>query len=62
MTETRKSRKILKKTAKEVKIPVAEDLICIPRPLYLQMVALLKGQQNNGGRAEHLLAELPKIK
>jgi hypothetical protein len=37
----------------------AEDLICIPRPLYLQMIQLLKGTQTNAGRAKNLLAELP---
>jgi len=61
MTETRKTRKILKKSAKSSKIHSAEDLICIPRPLYEQMIALLKGQTNNGGRAKNLLDALPEV-
>jgi len=61
MPETPKNRKVLKKSAKGTKLAVADDLVCIPRELYLQMLAALKGQANNGGRAKSLLAELPKV-
>lgn len=55
-----KIKKRLKKNANGNKLAVADDLICIPRPLYLQMIALLKGAQTNAGRATSLLAELPE--
>jgi hypothetical protein len=54
-----KIKKSLRKTANSNKLNAADDLICIPRPLYLQMISLLKGQLNNGGRAKNLLSELP---
>jgi hypothetical protein len=54
-----KIKKVLNKTANNAINKAADDLICIPRPLYLQMIALLKGAQTNAGRAKNLLAELP---
>lgn len=56
-----KTKKLLPKTANRDKNIVADDLVCIPRPLYLQMIALLKGAQTNAGRAKSLLEELPAI-
>lgn len=52
--------KVLKKKPNN-DINSVEDLICIPRPLYLEMVTALKGQASNGGRAKNLLAELPEV-
>jgi hypothetical protein len=54
-----KIRKRLKDNAECVIKPTADDLICIPRKLYLEMLSALKGQATNGGRAKNLLAELP---
>lgn len=56
-----KIKKGLNKTANRAKKDLQSDLICIPRPLYLQMIALLKGAQTNAGRAKVLLEELPEI-
>lgn len=62
MTEkTGQNRKVLKKKPNSVIKTTAEDLICIPRPLYEQMISALKGQATNGGRAQNLLSELPEI-
>jgi hypothetical protein len=54
-----KIKKRLNKSANSNKLTAADDLICIPRPLYLQMISLLKGTQTNAGRAKNLLEELP---
>lgn len=52
----------LPKTVKRAKTELADtDVVCIPKKTYLEMLRLIQGMTNNGGRAKHLLAELPKV-
>lgn len=62
MTEQRKPKKILPKPADNAYNKSAEDLICIPRDVYEQMMAEIKAIKRNGGRLEALTADLPKTK